>query len=128
MIKFNTVVYQYQDINEKSQLKDTQLTIPKGQFLLVTGKSGCGKLTLAQCINGLIPYFHEGHMEGKVWIGKEKTSDLAIEKIGEKVGSVFQNPCSQFFTTSTIDEIAFGCQNMSLSREEILKRIEDTIH
>ena len=48
MIHFDKVSYQYQDIREKKQLKDIQLTIPKGQFLLVTGRSGCGKSTLAQ--------------------------------------------------------------------------------
>lgn len=127
MIRFDNVSYQYQDTKETKQLEDIELTIPQGQFLLVTGKSGCGKSTLAQCINGLIPYFHEGEMTGSVWIGKYETTGLSIEEIGEKVGSVFQDPRSQFFTTNTMDEIAFGCQNMSLPREEILKRVEETI-
>lgn len=127
MIRFENVSYQYQDTKETKQLTDIELTIPQGQFLLVTGKSGCGKSTLAQCINGLIPYFHEGEMTGSVWLGNYETTELSIEEIGEKVGSVFQDPRSQFFTTNTTDEIAFGCQNMSLPREEILKRVEETI-
>ena len=127
MIRFENVSYQYQDTKETKQLTDIELTIPQGQFLLVTGKSGCGKSTLAQCINGLIPYFHEGEMTGSVWLGKYETTELSFEGIGEKVGSVFQDPRSQFFTTNTTDEIAFGCQNMSLPREEILKRVEETI-
>lgn len=127
MIRFENVSYQYQDTKETKQLTDIELTIPQGHFLLVTGKSGCGKSTLAQCINGLIPYFHEGEMTGSVWLGNYETTELSIEEIGEKVGSVFQDPRSQFFTTNTTDEIAFGCQNMSLPREEILKRVEETI-
>lgn len=127
MIRFENVSYQYQDTKETKQLTDIELTIPQGQFLLVTGKSGCGKSTLAQCINGLIPYFHEGEMAGSVWLDKYETTGLSIEEIGEKVGSVFQDPRSQFFTTNTMDEIAFGCQNMSLPRGEILKRVEETI-
>lgn len=127
MIWFENVSYQYQDTKETKQLTDIELTIPQGHFLLVAGKSGCGKSTLAQCINGLIPYFHEGEMTGSVWLGNYETTELSIEEIGEKVGSVFQDPRSQFFTTNTTDEIAFGCQNMSLPREEILKRVEETI-
>ena len=127
MIRFENVSYQYQDTKEAKQLEEIELTIPQGRFLLVAGKSGCGKSTLAQCINGLIPYFHEGEMTGSIWLGKYETTGLSIEEIGEKVGSVFQDPRSQFFTTNTIDEIAFGCQNMSLPREEILKRVEETI-
>ena len=127
MIRFENVSYQYQDTKEAKQLEEIELTIPQGRFLLVAGKSGCGKSTLAQCINGLIPYFHEGEMTGSVWLGKYETTELSIEEIGEKVGSVFQDPRSQFFTTNTTDEIAFGCQNMSLPREEILKRVEETI-
>ncbi|MGN1170134.1 MAG: ABC transporter ATP-binding protein, partial [Lachnospiraceae bacterium] len=127
MIRFENVSYQYQDTKEAKQLEEIELTIPQGRFLLVAGKSGCGKSTLAQCINGLIPYFHEGEMTGSVWLGKYETTELSIEEIGEKAGSVFQDPRSQFFTTNTTDEIAFGCQNMSLPREEILKRVEETI-
>lgn len=127
MITFNEVFYSYQDKEEKSGLDDINLSIPKGQFVLITGKSGCGKTTLSKCINGLIPYFNEGKLEGDIFIEGRKTKDLSIEDIGEKVGSVFQNPRSQFFTTNTFDEIAFGCQNMSLPREEILSRIEESL-
>ena len=128
MIRFDKVSYQYQDMKDSKQLIDINLTIPQGQFILITGKSGCGKSTLVQCINGLIPYFHEGEMTGSVCLGKYETSGLSIDEIGAKIGSVFQDPRSQFFTTNTVDEIAFGCQNMSLPKEEILKRVAETLH
>ncbi len=128
MIDFNGVSYNYVDTEQKKNLKDINLTIPKGQFILITGKSGCGKTTLSQCINGLIPYFNEGKLEGDIFVNGNNTKDMNIGQIGQKIGSVFQNPRTQFFTTSTLDEIALGCQNMSLPREEILARIENVLH
>lgn len=106
-------------------IDDLNFTIHKGEFVLITGRSGSGKTTISKCINGLIPYFHEGIMAGDVFVGGENTKGLALYEIGEKVGSVFQDPRSQFFTTNTTDEVAFGCQNLGIKRDEMLKRITD---
>lgn len=124
MIEFCNVSYQYQT-DEKENLRGINLRIESGEFIVVTGRSGCGKTTLSKCINGLIPYFHEGELSGDVFVCGLNTRELALHEIGAKVGSVFQDPRSQFFTTDTTDEVAFGCQNLGLPREEILERIDE---
>ncbi|MGL5513350.1 MAG: ABC transporter ATP-binding protein, partial [Sporomusa sp.] len=124
MIEFRNVSYSYRK-NGGKNIDDLNFTIRKGEFVLITGKSGSGKTTVSKCINGLIPYFHEGIMDGDVFVGGENTKGLALYEIGEKVGSVFQDPRSQFFTTNTTDEVAFGCQNLGIKRDEIFKRITD---
>lgn len=122
MIRFKNLSYKYQN-DDKKNLDRINFQIKKGEFILITGRSGCGKTTLSKCINGLIPYFHEGFLEGDVWVNGKNISGLQLHEIGEKVASVFQDPRSQFFTTNTTDEVAFGCQNMGMSREQILERI-----
>lgn len=124
MIKFSNVSYSYRK-NDGKNIDDLNFTIHKGEFVVITGRSGSGKTTVSKCINGLIPYFHEGIMAGDVFVGGENTKGQTLYEIGEKVGSVFQDPRSQFFTTNTTDEVAFGCQNLGLERGEILKRIND---
>jgi len=127
MIEFRNVSYSYRK-NGGKNIDDLNFTIHKGEFVLITGRSGSGKTTVSKCINGLIPYFHEGIMAGDVFVGGENTKGLALYEIGEKVGSVFQDPRSQFFTTNTTDEVAFGCQNLGMERGEILQRITDAFY
>lgn len=123
IINFSNVGFRY-DKDMELVLKDIDLEIKRGEFILITGESGSGKTTLANCINGLVPYFHEGELSGSVQIMGKDTRDLSISEIGEMVGSVFQDPRSQFFATNTTDEVAFGCLNMGLSREDVLRRID----
>ncbi len=123
VIQLQGVSYNYHD-EGKNSLSDIDLKIKQGEFILIAGESGSGKTTLSKCINGLIPYFHEGFLMGDILVNGKNTRELELHEIGEAVGSVFQDPRSQFFTTNTTDEVAFGCQNMGLSRTEILQRID----
>ena len=109
--------------NEKI-LDDINLNIKKGEFVVITGKSGSGKTTLASVINGLISHYYEGTLTGEAYINGEKINDLELSKIGNQVGTVFQDPRSQFFTTTTDEEIAFGLQTVCKSRDEIKQRVE----
>ena len=124
MIKIDNLTYRYETSTD-NELENIDLTIEPGEFIVVTGRSGCGKTTLSKCINGLIPYFHEGDFSGDVFIDGLNTKDLSLHEIGEKVGSVFQDPRSQFFTTDTTDEVAFGCQNLGLPRADIINRLDE---
>lgn len=123
VVEFKKVDYGYQDDSKKA-IMDIQLNIACGEFVLIAGASGSGKTTVAKCINGLIPYFHEGTLAGGIIVQGKGTNDMELHEIGEQVGSVFQDPRSQFFTTNTTDEVAFGCQNMGLSRSEIFRRVD----
>ena len=122
MIKFDHVSFSYGDQKEK-QLDDLNLEISKGEFILVCGKSACGKTTVTKCINGLIPHFIEGKYEGSVTIDGKEVSKTPIYKIAEKAGSVFQNPKTQFFNLDTDSELVFGMENMGMDPNEIRKRV-----
>lgn len=105
-------------------IHSVDLDIHEGEFVLLTGRSGCGKTTVARLINGLIPHFYEGELEGTAKVGGTETREMGIGDIGKMVGSVFQDPRSQFFMTDTTSEVAFGCVNAGLPRNDVEQRVE----
>ncbi len=127
MINFNNVSFKYEG-SESNSISEVTFKIDKGEFVVITGKSGCGKSTITRCINGLIPKYYEGKFEGKVMIEDVDVKAVPIHLISEKVGSVFQDPRSQFFTVDTLSELAFTCENFGIQREEISKRIQTATH
>ena len=86
------------------------------------GVSGSGKSTVLRLLNGLIPNFHEGELSGRVLIDDEDVSSAPIERSGLRTATVFQNPASQFFTTTVADELAFAPQNYRVEAGEIRRR------
>ena len=90
---------------------------------MLCGESGCGKTTLTRLINGLIPHFYEGDFSGKVTVDGHDISATQPDALAHIVGSVFQNPRSQFFNLDTTGEIAFGCENLGLPAAQIRERV-----
>lgn len=125
MIEFKDVSFAYPD-SADGGLKNIDLTIPDGQCVLLCGRSGCGKTTLTRLINGLIPQFFEGNLSGEILLDGESLANLPMYRIAEKVGSVFQNPRTQFFNVDTDSEIAFGMENESVPQEEMERRVAET--
>ena len=105
-------------------LRNIDLSVNDGDFVLLCGTSGCGKTTMTRLFNGLIPHYYDGKLEGTVMLDGEDMSGLSLFDISKKVGSVFQNPRSQFFNVDTTSEIAFGCENHGLEEAEIRKRVK----
>ena len=126
VISLQNVSFRYTN-SESSSLSNIDLDIKKGECVLLCGASGCGKTTVTRLINGLIPHYYEGELSGSVNVCGVDINNTPIEKISEQVGSIFQNPRSQFFCVDTESEIVFGCENMSLPEEEIRRRLERTV-
>jgi len=123
MIRMEDVGFSYES-DKSGCLHGIDLYIPKGQCLLLTGVSGCGKTTVTRLINGLAPGFYEGRLTGSVKISGKDVQEWSSHELSGIVGSVFQNPRSQFFNVDTTSEIAFGCENIGLSRREIQDRVK----
>lgn len=126
MIEIKNVSFQYGQGSAGGQLKDVNLSIGKGEVVLLCGESGCGKTTLTRLINGLIPHYYEGELEGEVLVGGRNVAQSSLYDLAGTVGSVFQNPRTQFFTVDTTSEIAFGCENLGMEPPEIMGRISRT--
>lgn len=125
MIEFENVSFTYTG-QEHDGLRDINLKISDGECVLFCGRSGCGKTTLTRLVNGLIPQFYQGELQGCVLVDGQEISSLPMYQIAAKVGSVFQNPRTQFFNVDTDSEIAFGIENEARPPQELIKRVEQT--
>lgn len=128
MIRIDHVTFSYGEESESAGgVQDINLNIEDGQFIVLCGESGCGKTTITRLINGLIPHYYEGKMSGNVWVNKAKISEQPLYDTAKTVGSVFQNPRSQFFNVDTTSEITFGCENLGQPERSIRERLEKTV-
>ena len=110
---------------EAPALRDVSLEVPTGQCVVITGRSGCGKTTLTRLVNGLVPHVYAGNVAGQVWVSGTDVASWGPNELGVRVGSVFQNPRSQFVNLDVASEVAFGCENLGLPREVIVQRVEE---
>ena len=123
MIELKNVSFSYHTDEFNSGVYDINLTIPSGQTVLLCGASGCGKTTITRLINGLAPVYYQGELKGEILIDGIDSSKVTLYELSKKIGSVFQNPRSQFFSVDSTSEIAFGCENTGIPREEMYRRI-----
>ena len=115
--------YRYRG-QQKPALQGVDLEVAKGEFVVVMGPSGAGKSTLCVSLNGLIPHFFRGKMEGQVRVGGRSTSEGSVGEIAQVVGLVFQDFEAQLFSTNVALEVAFGPENFGVEREEMIGRVE----
>ena len=123
MIELKNVSFRYKGTSDSSGVTDINLTIPDGQVILLCGRSGCGKTTITRLLNGLVPNYYEGEFSGEVLLDGAEISTLSLYETAKHVGSVFQNPRTQFFNVDTTSEMAFGCENRGLPEQEIATRV-----
>ena len=105
-------------------LKDVNLEVRQGEFIVLAGRSGCGKTTLLRCLNGLIPNFYEGYFSGRVLVDGMDTRETPPHTLSQIAGMVFQNPDNQLFALSVEADVAFPLENLGLPRDLILERVE----
>ena len=110
--------------SRKPALNGIDLSIEKGEFVVLTGPSGCGKTTFCRCLNGLIPHFYHGDFQGRVVVAGLDTREHEIWELAQHVGLVFQNPENQLFCLTVEADVAFGPENLGLPREEIRRRVD----
>lgn len=128
MIDLNQVTFSYQGVEGNQQtLNHFSLHIPKGQLVVLAGRSGCGKTTVTRLINGLIPHFYEGNLSGSVWVDGRQVPQVALYDNALSVATVFQNPKSQFFNVDTYSEMAFSLENRGEHVPIILKRVREEV-
>lgn len=125
-IEMKQVSFQYEN-GKKESIKDVNLTIHKGECVLLCGKSGCGKTTITKLINGLIPYCETGEKTGEVLVLGKPVEEQPLYELSKVVSSVFQNPKSQFFNVEPESELAFALENENMPGEQITQRIEQVV-
>ena len=113
--------------NNKEVLKNISLNIEKGECVLLTGKSGSGKSSIINSINGLAVRYDGASIDGSIRIGNKDIKNLKLYEISMLVSSVFQNPKTHFFNVNTTLELLFYLENIGLSRDEIDKRLTEML-
>lgn len=126
MINVDGVTFRYEGAKQNS-LKNVDLHIKQGECVVLTGVSGCGKTTMTRIINGLIPHFYTGELRGRIIASGKNIIKSEPHELSETIGSVFQNPRTQFFNTDTTSEVVFGMENMGIPYEEMHRRFNSTI-
>jgi energy-coupling factor transporter ATP-binding protein EcfA2 len=107
-------------------LRNVNLQVAEGEFVVVAGASGSGKSTLARASAGLIPHFYGGSFTGRVLLAGRDTTGCCPAELAETVGMVFQDPDNQLFMTRVENELAFGLENINLPPEQIRLRLAET--
>ena len=105
-------------------IENISFELKPGEMLLIAGSSGCGKTTLARCINGLIPRSYGGKREGQVLLHGKDVAGIPLAEVSQIVGTLLQDPERQIVASNVYNEIAFGPENLGLPRKEIVDRVD----
>ena len=123
LIEVEGLSYKYPKAKDWA-LRSVDLSVDRGEFVVLTGPTGCGKTTLCRCLNGLIPHFYGGEMRGEVRVAGLSVRENPISTMARHVGMIFQNPDNQIFALTVEKDVAFGLENLGLPREEIRRRVD----
>lgn len=115
--------FQYR-VRPELAIANISFELRPGEMLLIAGSSGCGKTTLARCINGLIPRSYGGKREGQVFLHGKDVAEIPLAEVAQIVGTLLQDPERQIVASNVYNEIAFGPENLGLPRNEIVERVE----
>ncbi len=126
MISFERVSFWYAGA-ARPALSEVDLHIPEGEFALVTGGTGSGKSTLLRAVNGLVPHFTGGHLEGRVVAAGRDTRDHPPREFADAVGVVGQDPLSGFVTDTVEEELAYGPEQLAVPPPVMRRRVEEVL-
>lgn len=125
MIVFDNFSFHYE--GSGFGVQNINLHVKEGELIVLTGPSGCGKTTLTRCINGLVPDFYEGVTGGSCKVCGMDITEHETGEFAAKVGSVFQDPRSQFFTMKVRTEIPFPGENLGLPQSVLQQNMAKTV-
>jgi energy-coupling factor transport system ATP-binding protein len=126
IVRIDNLSFRYKGGNAAA-LKDINLRVLPGEFVGITGPAGAGKTTLLSCINGVIPHYYSGDLQGVVVADGLDVATSTFRQLASHVGSVFEDPDFQMVSISVEEEVAFGPENLGLPSEEIEVRIADAL-
>ena len=127
IVKMKNVSYTYPNSDDQT-LKQIDLEAPKSKFTVIMGKTGAGKTTTILCLNGIIPQLNEGELAGDIEVAGLDTSKYRIQTLAKYVGIVMQDTSTQVFGSTVEEDVAFGPRNYLVPREEIHRRIKESLH
>ncbi|QIB70660.1 ABC transporter ATP-binding protein [Aminipila butyrica] len=126
MISFKNFSFRYHNLDE-STLTNIDLEIQPGEKVLITGKSGSGKSTIAHCINGLIPFNYKGEMSGQILVDGIVPSQASLFEMGGHVGTIMQDQDCQFVGLSAGEDVAFAFENDCMPVSEMRQRVDKAL-
>ena len=122
IIEWKDFSFQYETQQEPT-LQGIDLTIYKGEKVLIVGPSGSGKSTLGQCLNGIIPNIYKGQTSGEFLIKGQAAFDMSIYDKSHLVSTVLQDTDGQFIGLSVAEDLAFALENDVTALEEMKSRV-----
>ena len=122
LIQFKDFTFKY-DAQAEPTLKYLNLSIEKGQKVLIVGPSGSGKSTIGQCLNGIIPNINHGEKSGPLTIAGKDAFDLSIYDKSHLVSTVLQDPDGQFIGLTVAEDLAFALENDCLPLDQMTDKI-----
>ena len=125
MISVKNLKFTYLN-SKKLSLKIDSLQVAKGECLVLCGKSGSGKTTFSRLLNGLVPEYYQGKLEGDIQVVGMQPGQNSVEEMSQKIASVFQNPATQFFHRKVEHELVFPCENQGIAQADIQSRLKQT--
>ena len=124
IIEFRDFSFQYYT-QKKPTLKNINLTIGRGEKVLIVGLSGSGKSTLGNCVNGLIPFVYKGVITGSCTVKGKDTRSMSVAELSKTVGTVLQDSDGQFVGLTVGEDIAFAMENDCIDTQTMHKRVLD---
>ncbi len=126
MVRVENISFRYNESEEVREIiTSVNLEVKPGECILLCGRSGCGKSTLLKLMNGVIPHLESGSIQGKVLVDHQKVADVPMYVLAKKIGTVFQNPKSQFFNLDSDSELSFELENVGMKPEDIFARMNE---
>ena len=122
IIEVKDLSFRYKEDQEYYDVNRVTFHVKRGEWLSIVGHNGSGKSTTIRLIDGLLEA-----ESGEIWIDGQLLSPENVWDLRRQIGMVFQNPDNQFVGATVEDDVAFGLENQGLPREEMKKRVAESL-